>query len=147
MPRNRKAPLEAHRSARMQLQCDATAGALLTLAPAAAVVTSVRKLELADADLLACLPGTRPRTYSHTCHLCFFASLVIKAQACSPSWLLTSTTGPRHPRRRNPWASLTTTPTTIQLLPLPARLSISQSEIALLGASVSWSPANWSPAT
>jgi hypothetical protein len=45
----------AHSSAQM-LQCDARAGALLTLAPAfcpaAAAVTSIRKLELADADLL-----------------------------------------------------------------------------------------------
>jgi len=46
----------SHSSARL-LQCDARAGALLTLAPAscpaATAVTSIRKLELADADLLA----------------------------------------------------------------------------------------------
>jgi hypothetical protein len=39
-------------SARL-LQCDARAGGLLTLAPAFCPVTSIRKLELPDADLLA----------------------------------------------------------------------------------------------
>lgn len=64
-PQSQSSPHHPHRSAAQLMQCDARAGALLTLAPAfcptgtgaatataAAAVTSVRKLELASADYL-----------------------------------------------------------------------------------------------